>query len=620
MHGGRLRGGRACGTYGAICTGDHKVLSNTETATIPGPPALTVADARVQEAVGATLDFTVTLSRAASGTVTVDYETSNGSATAGTDYTATQGTLTFAAGETDAVVSVPVLDDAHDEGEETLTLTLSNAQGAWIEDGEATGTIQNSDLMPQAWLARFGRTAADHVLDAVGARLEGNPAGSTRLTLGGREVLLDASFRDDELWEQVPASRLAGGFARGPGDGRAGRREKNGDSLSREVSMGEMLLGSSFHMASAGGGGKNVSGRWSLWGRGARSGFNGQEGELTLDGDVSTGVVGADYESGRTLMGVALAFSAGDGSYTASGARGEVESTLASAHPYLRYAVSERLAFWGVVGLGQGELTLEPEGQERMETDLSMGMAAFGLRGALFSVAGFDLALKSDVVYVQTESDETTGLAAADANTRRLRLALEGSSEVKAGDATLRPSLEVGLRHDGGDAETGSGVEIGGGLRWANSRGLTMEVRARGLIAHEEKDYEEWGVSASVSLTPGEGGRGLSLRAGSSWGAASGGAERLWSQRAAAGLASGGEFEPGAASFDAEAGYGLDYMGGLLTPYTGMSVSESGRTWRAGGRFKLGERLTMSLEGDLREKDNGENPAHGIALKGALRW
>ena len=169
-----LAGGRACGTEGAICTADGKVLANTAVALVRGPLALSVADARIDEAPGAVLAFAVTLSRAASGTVTVDYATADGTATAGADYTATSDTLTFAPGETEKTVSVPVLDDAHDDTEETLTLTLSNATGARIRDGEATGTIVNSDPIPQAWLARFGRTVAGHVVDAISGRLEGS--------------------------------------------------------------------------------------------------------------------------------------------------------------------------------------------------------------------------------------------------------------------------------------------------------------------------------------------------------------------------------------------------------------------------------------------------------------
>ena len=63
-----------------------------------------------------------------------------------------------------------VLDDAHDEGEETLTLTLSNASGAVVTDGETTGTIENADLMPAALLARIGRATAEHVVEHIDER------------------------------------------------------------------------------------------------------------------------------------------------------------------------------------------------------------------------------------------------------------------------------------------------------------------------------------------------------------------------------------------------------------------------------------------------------------------
>ena len=68
-------------------------------------------------------------------------------------------------------MSVTVLDDAHDDGGETVTLTLSNPSGGRLTDGEATGTIKNRDPLPRALLARFGRTAAVHVVEHVEERV-----------------------------------------------------------------------------------------------------------------------------------------------------------------------------------------------------------------------------------------------------------------------------------------------------------------------------------------------------------------------------------------------------------------------------------------------------------------
>ncbi|WP_425069245.1 Calx-beta domain-containing protein [Reyranella sp.] len=108
---------------------------------------ISVADATVTEGNNGTssLAFTVTLSAAASGPVTVDYATSNGSAKAGLDYTAQTGTLTFAAGETSKVINVQVTGDTAIEANETLKLTLSAPTGATIRDGGAIGTIVNDD-------------------------------------------------------------------------------------------------------------------------------------------------------------------------------------------------------------------------------------------------------------------------------------------------------------------------------------------------------------------------------------------------------------------------------------------------------------------------------------------
>ena len=155
-------------------------------ALVRGPAALSVADARVREAPGAVLAFAVTLDRAATGPVTVAYASADGTAQAGSDYTRTSGKLSFAAGETERTVRVAVLDDAHDEGEETLVLRLTKAAGARIADGEATGTIENADPLPEAWLARFGRTAAGQVVAAVGERLRGG--GQTQATVAGQRL------------------------------------------------------------------------------------------------------------------------------------------------------------------------------------------------------------------------------------------------------------------------------------------------------------------------------------------------------------------------------------------------------------------------------------------------
>ena len=80
------------------------------------------------------------------GASTVDYATSNGSATAGQDYTATSGTLSFAAGESDKTFAVPIVNDNIAEGPQTFTITLSNPSGGTLGSPSAmTVTINSND-------------------------------------------------------------------------------------------------------------------------------------------------------------------------------------------------------------------------------------------------------------------------------------------------------------------------------------------------------------------------------------------------------------------------------------------------------------------------------------------
>ena len=325
-----------CGQAGAVCTADGRKLTGPVTATVQGPPALSVADAEADEGPGAALDFKVTLSRAASGPVTVDYATADGSATAGSDYTAASGTLAFSAGETEKTVSVPVLDDAHDDDGETLTLTLSNPAGAWIDDATATGTIRNTDHMPQAWLARFGRTVAEQVIAAVESRIAAAPRPGIELTLAGERIGGNAAPEGaaaeearKEARAQAEMKRLSD-WLRGETEDRKGERDR-----SRAVTPREIMTGSSFALtAEADGMG---GGAVSLWGRGAQASFSGRADTLSVSGEVTSAMLGADWTRERWTAGLMLTHARGAGSYrgAANGeAAGAVSSTLTGIFPY----------------------------------------------------------------------------------------------------------------------------------------------------------------------------------------------------------------------------------------------------------------------------------------------
>ena len=129
------------------------ISSATGTVTITddeGTPTLTIADVTTADETAANLTATVTLSGVSSQTVTVDYATADGSATAAADYSATTGTLTFAPNVTTQTISIPILADAIDEENETFTVTLSTPTNATVSAsaGTATMTITDDDVAP----------------------------------------------------------------------------------------------------------------------------------------------------------------------------------------------------------------------------------------------------------------------------------------------------------------------------------------------------------------------------------------------------------------------------------------------------------------------------------------
>ena len=623
---------------------DVTVALGEASATVRGPARIRIEDARAKEDKDASLDFAVTLSRAASGPVTVDYATADGTAAAGADYTAASGTLTFAPGETEKTVSVALLDDAIDEGKETFKLELSNPRGAYLRGihREAEGTIRNDDPLQQAWLGRFGRAAASDAVAAVTARFETPRAAGSHLTFAGQRLDLSGAGDGAGLANAVAGlARAFGAEAAPAADDDPFAQPRLADpwndpaaAPARAMSTRELLLGTSFRAVLGQGAGSQLT----SWGQGASvSHFSGAVPGLSLSGESATGALGMDYERGALLAGFAMTHSLGEGTAHGAGHTYAMGSSVTTMLPYARFALSERISAWGMAGTGAGGLTLDLDdaAAQRYRTDLSMTLAAAGVRGDLLTPSepgGLALALKADAFWVRTESDalSTPGvgnLAAARADASRLRAVLDGSRTFAlASGATLAPSLELGVRHDGGDAETGTGLELGAGLGFADpSRGLDMALRVYGLAAHAEDSHREWGVSGSLRLAPGAAGRGLSMSLAPSYGADPGGSERLWTLPDAHALAANGD-APASSRLDTELGYGLPVFGGGFTgtPNVGLGLSDTARELRMGWRLTPAAGgatgFELSLDATRRESAADGDTEHGVMLRARTSW
>ena len=593
-----------CSAPGAICTPDGTALSADTTATVEGPglPGLSIADAEVQEVPGAKLVFTITLSHAATETVTFDIATSDGSAIAGEDYRGKDTSRTMAAGTTSRVFQVPVHDDAINEGDETLTVTISNVTGATLTDGTATGTIKNSDPMPKAWTIRFGRTIASQIVDAVGARLDGGH--ETDVTVGGIN-LMGGALEDEEETRPLGLPEW--------------ETHRTLEPAAQTMTPGEILLGSSFSL-SAGqtGPGSTAIG---VWGHFATSQFESTEEDVDHEGDVLTGMIGADIEWEHALAGTVLSHSTGDGGYTGEGAiAGAIESTLTGVYPYGRIDLNARVGAWALAGAGSGSITISPDGGARIETGASMRMGALGLHGRVLEPAGdggLALNVRTDALWVRTTTERTQGMAESEADATRVRLIVEGRRTFEVGSgATISPTGEIGLRHDAGDAETGAGLEMGAGLRYASGP-LTIDGRVRGLIAHEDDGYREWGAGGSVRLEPDSSGRGLSLSVAPVWGAPASDTERLWGATDARALDPNRDFDA-EGRLEAQVGYGmvLPHDRGLITPYAGLTLADEGsRTMRTGARWDIAPNAALGVEATRSHDDT-----HALGLRLRMSW
>ena len=294
--------------------------------------------------------------------------------------------------------------------------------------------------------------------------------------------------------------------------------------------------------------------------------------------------------------------------------------------------MSERVAVWGVAGYGGGALTLTPGGERPLEADLALAMAAAGARGTLRDggAGGLTLVAKMDGMAARTAWEAVRGpggnLAGSEAGVTRFRLGLEGSRPLRLDlGSALTPRLELGVRHDGGDAETGFGADLAAGLSWSDpGRGLEAALRGRLLLTHAAAGFAERGIAGSLSFDPEPGSAlGVSASLRQSLGAsATGGADALLGTGNPAELAAANDNlrdPPG--RLEATLGYGLPLADGRLavTPELGVGLSHRTREyslgWRLGEIRRTGPVLEADLSGTRRQFPAGERGAeHDVEL------
>ncbi len=465
----------------------------------------------------------------------------------------------------------------------TATLTILD------DDVPGGGSTATTEAVTEVSLPEAARAMADSRATAVRQRLE-------QADLGGAPT-------SPSLTENVNLERLMR---------HGSAMQEDGELDWKRHLLPQAAFALSLDGNDAGGGGDIV-----LWGGGDYRDLDGEARGVKWDGDVTSAHLGADRLLANGLrVGLAATWSEAKLDYGHQGQKGKWELEMTSAQPYLGWITPGGISLWAMAGVGSGDLEIVAGGQ-RQKSDADMRMASAGARGPLYAANGTEVSLRGEAMYADFEVDDNgDGIQRQKSDATRLRVAVEARQEkILASGARLLPRFELGVRYDGGDGDTGSGAEVGVGVDYGSGR-LGLTAGARTLVANS--DYDEWGANVSLVYRAMTDGRGLHITLTPTWGTAESGLQRLW--KAGAALYEEDEEDPDSSlKLDGEIGYGRHHIGGLLTPYLGMSVRDEGRHYRLGGRFKLRETLTLNTECERLEQDRADTE-HGIGVTVEYRW
>ena len=581
--------------------GDVTISSVAATEEDNDTRGVTVTPTALSVTEGSNAKYTVVLDTQPSDDVTI---TASFAAGSDEDITVDKTSLTFTSDNWSIAQEVTVSAAVDNDTDDDAAVLNHNASGGdygevTVADVVVTVTDVIGGVDVSAWLARYSRVGADHLLSSVENRMEsiGRGASGAEASVAGQRIVFgDSPARpgmelsgSSALWSASQDYLTASASMDGGDGGRSGNSYGISPGLNaaasryRNMTLRDALSRSAFRYTRETSWGNSLG----VWGQGAFSRFGGSEAGADLTGDVMSGTVGIDNSFSGWLHGLAVSRSESEGAYRIAGEDSlSLSASLTGVYPYARYNLTDRLRVWGTGGYGSGSLRLQGDSLASSTSDLSMTLGSVGMSGDIVSAGssgGFGLSWQTDAMLLRSSLASSDALSAVSAMVYRLRLSLESSYILRMGDrASLAPKVQLGVRQDGGDAEQGMGMDVAGGLGFIHSGwGLQAQVDMHGLVAHEDSDFEEWGVSGMILFDRSPSSElGMSLRLTPSWGSASssmGGMRALWSRETVSGLA--GFRRTGddrSLRLDSRFDYGFTAgEHGVASPYASFSLSGS---------------------------------------------
>ena len=385
-----------------------------------------------------------------------------------------------------------------------------------------------------------------------------------------------------------------------------------------ELDEKEVLNNSQLILPLGVGGGQTIWSQIALWASAHYRNMHGDNDAIDWKGSVSGGHIGFDIAASENMLfGLAFSRTKADMEYRIleNDVEGGHIMTLRSVYPYLNWRIGES-NLWASVGDGEGEITISQDGEE-FESDV--GLIAVGLGVSNDVSPQVQLRLEMRGGELDIEGNEARTVLAQDISTNTAR------AMIKWHDSALRSDMrsafvEIGVRNDGGDGDTGASMETAMGYKQHSHLATTIEFVIHGLVGRE--DYNEWGAFGQFRMAAGFDGQGLALRMRPSYGESQGEFGRVWDDELVDKLTGDDDADAYQWRNESRLSYGIQSARGLIAPF-GEIISAGDDIYRLGvdwsPRNLWTRQIDLNLTGEHHRNQAGANERR-VLLQGEVKF
>ena len=385
-----------------------------------------------------------------------------------------------------------------------------------------------------------------------------------------------------------------------------------------ELDEKEVLNNSQLILPLGVGGGQTIWSQIALWASAHYRNMHGDNDAIDWKGSVSGGHIGFDIAASENMLfGLAFSRTKADMEYRIleNDVEGGHIMTLRSVYPYLNWRIGES-NLWASVGDGEGEITISQDGEE-FESDV--GLIAVGLGVSNDVSPQVQLRLEMRGGELDIEGNEARTVLAQDISTNTAR------AMIKWHDSALRSDMrsafvEIGVRNDGGDGDTGASMETAMGYKQHSHLATTIEFVIHGLVGRE--DYNEWGAFGQFRMAAGFDGQGLALRMRPSYGESQGEFGRVWDDELVDKLTGDDDADAYQWRNESRLSYGIQSARGLVAPF-GEIISAGDDIYRLGvdwsPRNLWTRHIDLNLTGEHHRNQNSVNERR-VLLQGEVKF